>query len=457
MYKILICDDDPIFQISIKQTLQRDYECRFANGSEEALDLIKTHPFDLLLLDIQMKNPEEGLHFIPKALKTAPDLNIVMCSSHKDFQIVLKAIRLGATDYLVKDSSADELLYHLKKVIERKLALMRQNRQNLESYSEHFKHVLIGESPSILQLRRTIEKARISQANLLITGETGTGKELIARQLRQTFQDGSLEPFLSVDSATIQSSTAESQLFGHERGAFTGADRLKKGIFEEADQGLVYFDEISNMHLDIQAKLLRVLQEKEVCRLGSARVIPLRFRVLCATNRNLEKMADEGTFKYDLLQRLNAIIIHAPALRERKEDIPLLIDHFIKNQHRVEGPIQFNTEAVAALQEYLWPGNVRELNNLITNLSVMSETSEIQLVHLPPKFLPPSEIRQSVRQPLPRQSTGFYKKVAEFEEKVLRQEYDQSSGNVTQLALALEMNRTHLYSKLKGYSILPPR
>ena len=252
-------------------------------------------------------------------------------------------------------------------------------------------------------------------------------------------------PFVAVDSSTIQSTTAESTLFGHEKGAFTGADRQVKGVFEEADGGIVYFDELANMPIPIQAKLLRVLQEKEVTRLGSTKTLKLEFRVVCATNRNLEEMAARGEFKEDVLQRLNVLPIHLPSLRERAEDIPLLVSHFLKQNERTG--LSFSDDALDVLKQYSWPGNIRELANVLAFTTTLVETDVIEIADLPPKL-------RDVSRPAPRSSeTGFYEQVAQFESQLLTEAYSKYQGNISKMALGLGMDRSHLYTKLKEFGL----
>ena len=320
----------------------------------------------------------------------------------------------------------------------------RVESQNFEAALNQKRHVLIGESAQIRV--RIIEKMRQSRANVLITGETGTGKEVVARQLRQSLVDGSFAPFVAIDSATIQSSTAESILFGHEKGAFTGAEKATKGIFEEADGGTVYFDEIGNMPLDIQAKLLRVVQEREVTRLGATRSQQLEFRVISATNKNLEEMARTGHLKDDLLQRLNVLPIALPPLRERKSDIPLLIAQFLA-ESREGARIEFSNDAIEVLQEYPWPGNIRELSNVVAYVVTMTEGDQVDLADLPPKFRERrSKGSGTIIADLPQGS--FYDRVAAYEKQILNEEYQANDGNVSRLAIKLGMDRSHLYSKL---------
>lgn len=448
--QVLVCDDDAIFQLNIKRSLKGKYECRSAYNGDEALAIIKNYPIDIVLLDIQMRSLDEGLRFIPKMLEIDPDLNIVMSSSMMDFKTVREAMRLGAVDYIVKDFDSEELEHTLNRVFERRSLLQKQHQQNLETISAHQQHILVGESLQIQKLRKIIDKVKTSPSNIVITGETGTGKELVARQIRNKLSNNTLEPFLAIDSSTIQSSMAESMLFGHEKGAFTGADRTTKGIFEEANGGIVYFDEISNMPVNIQAKLLRVLQEKEVTRLGSSKVIKLNFRVVCATNQDLEQMAKKGEFKEDLLQRLNVIPIMLEPLRARKEDIPLLIQHFTRKQ---QGKLKFTEEAIEVLKSYSWPGNVRELGNLVAYLTTMTDGEEVDIADLPAKFREAARMTHIRSGKKASEKTSFYDKIAEFEKNLLAEEYQRFQGNVSQLAIALSVDRSHLYTKLKEFGI----
>jgi two-component system nitrogen regulation response regulator NtrX len=453
--QILICDDDAVFQLSVKQALKGKYECKTAYNADEALAVLKKNPVDVLLLDIQMRSPSEGLNFIPRFLEIDPDLAIAMVSSMTDYKTVRDAMVLGAADYIGKDLEPEALIHSLGKLMERRSLLQRKDQQNFEAVAIQRQHNLIGQSPQIQSLRKVLERVRNSPANVVITGETGTGKEVVARQLRRTLPDGSLAPFVAVDSSTIQSSTAESLLFGHEKGAFTGAEKTTKGIFEEANGGVVYFDEIANMPLDIQAKLLRVLQEKEVARLGSSKTMQLDFRVVCATNKNLEEMAKAGHFKDDLLQRLNVLPIDLAPLRERKEDVPLLIEHFLRKQPAGSGQLSFSAEAVQMLQAYFWPGNIRELGNVVAYVVAMTEGTEVDVADLPPRLRDAAQAAAKASVSVPAGSAGksFYDQVAAFESAILARDYVQHDGNVSKMALALGMDRSHLYTKLKEYGI----
>jgi len=439
-----------MYHLALRQLLKKDFDVLSAYNTEEAQAIVKNRKIDLLLLDVRINTARDGLDCIPKLKALDEELTIVMLSGLKEFETVREAMRLGATDYLAKDVDADELLHIISRIFERKALIIRQQQLGAESRREAKRFNLVGDAPGMQSLKRLVERARHSMTNVVIHGETGTGKEVIARLLRSENPDGSIAPFVAVDSATIHGNTAESILFGHEKGAFTGADKLKKGIFEEAHGGIIYFDEIANMPLDIQAKLLRVIQEKEVTRLGAARSIPLEFRVICATNKDLLGLVKQGLFKEDLYQRLNVIPIMIPALRERKEDVPLLLNHFSERYSQNNRVLNFTDEVVEFLSAYDWPGNVRELSNLVSYLYAMCESDSIEVADLPPQLR--DAIAAPARVQTPDSST-FYERISGFENQILREEYDRCQGNISRLALKLGMDRSHLYTKLRIYGI----
>ncbi len=441
---ILICDDDRLVHLTLKHILQNSYIFHSAYNADEATLHLKKTPIDILLLDINLRTAEEGLNSIPRFKEIDPEIAIIMISGRTDFESVRAAMRLGADDYVPKEFDKDDLEHTIHRVLERKNLRTQKEQQNFEVQTQQKRYPMIGSSPAIQNLKNTITKLQGSRANVLITGETGTGKEVVARQIRGTLPDGSLIPFVAIDSSTIQNTTAESLLFGHERGSFTGAEKTQKGVFEEANGGIVYFDEIGNMPLEIQSKLLRVLQEKEITRLGSTKIIPLDFRVIAASNRDLEFLISQNLFKADLLQRLNTIPVFIPPLRERKEDIPELLEHFI---HQNAKKIKFTKEATQLLQAHLWPGNVRELSNLVAYLTTMAEVEEIDICDLPPK------LRDSLI--TPHKTNGaltFYNQVETYEKEILTQEFGHNH-NISQLAIKLGMDRSHLHNKLKMYGI----
>lgn len=455
--RVLIIDDEKLFHLALKETLDSKMITSSAYHCDEAFTFLKKQAYDIILLDIQMRKSNEGLEAIPKIKELCPEAAIIMTSGLTDYQTVKQAMKLGAFDYITKTFEPEDLFHTVEQALENRRLKETVQRHAKEVRAHQNQHALIGVSPAIESLRRIIEKVKKSRSNVLISGETGTGKEVVARQIRSSLSDGTLEPFITVDSATIQQSTAESVLFGHEKGAFTGADSSKRGLFEEANGGTIYFDEIGNMPLSIQLKLLRVLQEKEVMRMGASQSRTLDFRVISATNVDLMERVEKGEFQLDVLQRLNVIPIEIPPLRERTEDIPLLIQHFCKLHGQGERQIHFLPETVSYLLQYSWPGNVRELSNLVAYLTTMADQPEIEIADLPPRLRELTERSNILPGQKRSDQTNFYHQVESFEASLLRAEYAKAAGNVSRLALDLGMDRSHLYTKLKQYGIHVPR
>ena len=457
--KVLICDDDETYHLSLRYLLKDRFEIKSAYNGDEALAIIKNNPIDLVILDVSMRTEDEGLQYIPRIRGVDTECSIVMSSGSKDFQTVREALILGAEDYIPKDANPDEMLHQIQKILDRRNLVRRQQQLASEAKRNDSQRLLVGKSPAMARIRLLIEKVRTSPVNVVITGETGTGKEVVARMLRSG-SDRTIQAFVAIDSSTIQSSMAESILFGHEKGAFTGADQMRKGAFEEADGGIIYFDEISNMPLEIQAKLLRVIQEKEVTRLGSSKIIPLDFKVVCATNKNLEALVREGKFKEDLLQRLNVVPIEIPPLRERKEDILELVEYLADKNSTPLKRIQFSEDALHVLENYNWPGNVRELNNLIAYLTAVSDQELIEVQDLPAKLFNDTPAFDSVNMSLDTREDSMktiYDRLAAYERQLLIAEFKKQSGNISKMAISLGMDRSHLYTKLKTYGIFLKR
>lgn len=442
--RILICDDDSLMRKTLSILLNPYGEVTATANTDEAKKVIQNKKFDLLILDIQMRTDREGIDAIPEIKKLDPELPIVILSGLKDLKTVRDAMKLGATDYLSKDFEPEEFEIAIERVLESSRLKLKdfQHRFETQSRLDHVR--LIGSSKVIQDSLRLIEKFKKSDANILITGETGTGKELVAQLLRKNNEKG-FEPFVAIDSATLNSGIAESILFGHEKGAFTGAEVSKKGLFEEANGGVIFFDEIANMPIAIQSKLLRILQEKEVLRIGSSRPIPLRFRVIAATNRDLEKMSEEGGFLHDLLQRLNVLPIHLPPLRDRQDDIPELVHYLLVQKTAAQGSTPtISDEALTFLKHYQWPGNVRELSAMIDYSLALSDGGIIDVQDLHPK------VRTAQTQ---KSGSSFYEQIENFEKGVLTLAYKNLEGNISRIAKELDMDRSHLYAKLKLYRI----
>ena len=339
--QLLICDDDSNFHVAIKHSLKGRYECRSAHNADEAILLLQKGPVDILLMDIEIRSRDEGILAIPRIREQDPDVSIVMSSGRTDFEAVRESMRLGAVDYVPKDSDPRELLHVLSRVQERRSLARSRDQQASEVSQQQRQHVMIGQSPPIDSLRRIIQRVKASPANVVIHGQTGTGKEVVARQLRATLANGTLAPFVAVDSSTIQSTMAESLLFGHQKGAFTGAERAVKGIFEEADGGIVYFDEIANMPMEIQAKLLRVIQEREFVRIGSSRLISSEFRVICATNQDLDGAGPGRQIQRRLAAAAKRPADQAAPLRERAQDIRSWWSTILRRQPAARGGLSY--------------------------------------------------------------------------------------------------------------------
>ena len=457
--KVLICDDDQTIHLALKSVLGKEFDFRSAYNGDEALAILKKQPVDLVLLDMEIRTGREGIELVPKILDLQSNVEIIFFSGKTGFEYVRDAMKLGVYDYLPKDSGAEEIRHSFEKALEHRQLKTKTLQSQMEVKRVFHSNPLIGKSAAIEKIRKQIERARLSPAPVVIYGETGTGKEVVARLLRKGIDTDSLEPFVSVDSSTIQSSVAESMLFGHEKGAFTGADKMSRGLFEEADNGSIYFDELGNMPLEIQNKLLRVIQEKEVLRIGSTKPLFVNFRVICATNRNLEEMVGQGQFKDDLYQRINVLQITIPPLRDRKEDIPLLLEHFAETMRNGLPKITFLPETIALIEKHPLPGNVRELSNLVLHLYAMTDAQEISPLDLPIRFSQSAQTKKNQHEDKTSERTGgkrplnFYAAVESFEREFLAAEYQYFDGNVSRMAIELGMDRSYLHSKLKNYGI----
>jgi DNA-binding NtrC family response regulator len=423
---LLICDDDALVRTSLKIALGQNWDVRLAEHPDRAAAMIKNDPgIRVILLDLGFgHSTEAGLKALTRFLEMQPGLQVVIYTGAMDFGKIQTAMRLGAADYVVKSADFGELL----DVLNRLKARWMFGKGAAEKLG------LLGESRLMTQLRAQIEKVRRCAEPVLIVGESGTGKELVARAL------AGCETLTAVDCGAIHPETAESQLFGHQKGAFTGATTDRRGVFEDAGDGVLFLDEITNLSLPLQAKLLRVIQEREWSPLGSNRLRPFRARVVAATNQDPEKLCDEGRFKRDLLWRLDVFRIETPALRHHCEDLPILIRGLAPH-------LEFSTEAMQACTSYVWPGNVRELRNVLSFLTGMladrapqGGRARIEVWDLPAKF---SRVSESPATSHPGE------RVEAFAKKTLLETYEAAGRNVSRTARMLGVDRSHLYTKLK--------
>jgi two-component system nitrogen regulation response regulator NtrX len=369
MSKILVIDDQKSIRNTLKDILEYEkHEVVLAENGPQGLELFDNDKFDIVLCDIKM--PEmDGLEVLQKIMEKSSDTPVIMISGHGNIDTAVDAIKKGAYDFIEKPLDLNRLLVTMRNAVERKNLVTETKvlRRKVSRTTD-----IVGESPAIQSVKELIEKVAPTDARVLITGGNGTGKELVARWLHEK-SNRSEQPFVEVNCAAIPSELIESELFGHEKGAFTSAIKQRKGKFEQADGGTIFLDEIGDMSLAAQAKVLRALQENVISRVGSDKDIKIDVRVLAATNKNLQKEIQAGNFREDLYHRLSVILIHVPSLADRKEDIPLLTEHFSKLISEELGLPQreFDTSAIAALQELPWTGNIREFRNVIERLIIL--------------------------------------------------------------------------------------
>ena len=368
MTKILIIDDEAPIRRVLRDILENEnYQVDDASTGMDALQLIKDHDFDAVFCDIKM--PEmDGIETL-EAIRKESDVPVIMLSGHGTIETAVEAIKKGAFDFIPKPPDLNRLLITLRNALDKK-NLATENK--VLKKAVRLQSQMIGESAPMMEVRDMIEKVAPTNARVLITGENGTGKELVARQLHE-LSPRCKGPFIEVNCAAIPSELIESQLFGHEKGAFTSAIKQRKGDFELADSGTLFLDEIGDMSLSAQAKVLRALQENKIVRVGGEKEIPVDVRILAATNKNLKEEIEKGNFREDLYHRLSVIVIQVPPLRERKDDIPLLVQSFVERiaQEMGKAAPEFEPEAIEALQHYQWTGNIRELHNIVERLVIL--------------------------------------------------------------------------------------
>ncbi len=369
MPKILVIDDQRSIRNTLKDILEYEsHEVVLAENGPEALEKFTAEKFDVILLDIKM--PEmDGMEVLDKMMQTSPDIPVIMISGHGNIDTAVEAIKKGAYDFIEKPLDLNRLLVTIRNALDKK-ELVTETKVLRKKVSKTFD--MIGVSEPMQRIREMIDKVAPTDARVLITGQNGTGKELVARWMHEK-SNRAENPFIEVNCAAIPSELIESELFGHEKGAFTSAHKQRKGKFEQANGGTIFLDEIGDMSLAAQAKVLRVLQENVISRVGSDKDIKVDVRILAATNKNLQDEIKEGRFREDLYHRLSVIIIQVPTLNQRLEDIPLLTDHFNKMICQELGvqPKHFDDTAIEALQKINWTGNIRELRNVIERLIIL--------------------------------------------------------------------------------------
>ena len=373
MSKILIIEDEAAIRRVLTKIISEENEAYNVEEAEDGLlgiEMIKNNDYDLVLCDIKMPKMD-GVEVLEKAKKIKPEVPIVMISGHGDLDTAVNTMRLGAFDYISKPPDLNRLLNTVRNALDTK-TLIVENKRLKKKVSKSYQ--MIGESDAITYIKDIIEKVAATDARVLVTGPNGTGKELVAHWLHEK-SDRSKASLIEVNCAAIPSELIESELFGHVKGSFTGANKDRAGKFEAANGGTIFLDEIGDMSLSAQAKVLRALQESRISRVGSDKNIKVNVRVVAATNKNLKEEIAEGRFREDLYHRLAVILIQVPALNDRREDIPLLVDFFTTKISQEQGTPKkgFSTQAIKLLQEYDWTGNIRELRNVVERLIILGE------------------------------------------------------------------------------------
>jgi two-component system response regulator AtoC len=449
--KILVVDDDESMRHMLSLVLKREgYEVQAVGKGSEALQLASSEAFDFILSDVVMPGMG-GLELLQALKEKKVEATVIMMSAYGNLDTAVEAMKSGAYDYISKPFRPDEALMALRKAEEREHLRQENLRLRQEVQREYAFGNIVGKSPKMMQLFDTIKKIAEYKTSVLITGESGTGKEMVARCLHYNSPRNN-GPFEAINCGAIPETLLESELFGHEKGAFTDAKREKRGSFELAHQGTLFLDEIGEMSIAAQVKLLRVLQAGEIKRLGSERTFSVDVRIIAATIQDLTKAVAEGKFREDLFYRLNVLPVHLPPLRERKEDIPLLIDHFIQKYNHQHG---LNTEgvaegALARLLDYSWPGNVRELENAVERAMILTQGKKIEADNLPLEVL---GMHPSWKKILWEDEYSIKKASRSMEEDLIRKALKKTGGNRSQAARILEISHPALLSKIKEYGI----
>lgn len=446
--RLLVVDDEPNMGWLFAESFGRQFDVIKALSGREALDRLAAEPVDLVMLDLMMPGMD-GLATLREIKKRAPALPVVMMTAFATVQTAVEAMKLGAVDYVIKPFNLEAVRQVMERALPRPAAGPGRRPAGL-----------LGESPAMQEVFRRIERVAATDASVLILGETGTGKELVARAIHASSRRAS-GPFVAVNCAALPEQLLESELFGHEKGAFTGANARKAGRFELADGGTLLLDEVGDMPLSLQAKLLRVLESRMVESLGSTRPIRVDLRVLAATHRDLREMVRQGTFREDLYFRLAVVPLHLPPLRERAGDVALLAGHLLRQFAERHGKAfrGFDPQALQILERYRWPGNVRELRNLIEQMVVLWDGGVIRLEHLPEHLTGagPGALSLQGEEPLAPEAPSLKEELrtlkADYEQERILAALRQCGGNRTQAARLLGISRRALQLKLKNLDL----
>ncbi len=457
--RVLVVDDEEIVCESVKRILEEEnYEVEIALSGFEAFDKMATNPFDIVITDLKMPGID-GMEVLRRIRREYPNTIIIMITGFSTVETAVEAMKLGAFDYIPKPFTPDEVSVVVKKAVEQKNLLLENIYLRQELQEKYGFDNIVGKSKKMQDIYRIISKVAPTDSTVLIYGQSGTGKELIARAIHFNSPRKDRQ-FVPVDCAVLSENLLESELFGHIKGSFTGAITTKPGLFEIADGGTVFLDEVGNISLSIQAKLLRVLQEREFTPVGGTKSKKVDIRLIAATNKDLEKMIKEGTFREDLYYRINIVPIYLPPLKEREEDIPLLAIHFLRKYSEQMGKKikGFSAEAMEKLMRYSWPGNVRELENVIERTVVMIEEDMVRPEHI----ILPDQHRQDelhIRIPMTSEELKEIKKqlrekaVEEIERAFIINALERNQWNVTKASEEVGMLRPNFQALMRKYNI----
>ena len=468
--RILVADDEPNLRRVLGAILVREgYEVLQAGDGEEALALAE-EGVDVVITDLRMPRID-GMEVLRRMVALFPDVPVIMITAHGSVDSAVEAVKLGAFDYVEKPFEQEHIRQIVAKAVKQAAAQRRAPRTlGTADVSQHGRFGIVGESPSMRQIFQVIEKVADTPSTVLITGESGTGKELVAKALHE-HSSRSGNPFIKINCAAIPKTLMESELFGYEKGAFTGAVGSKPGRFELADKGTLFLDEIGEIPVEMQVKLLRALQESEFERVGGIRTIKVDVRLITATNRDLEKETKAGNFREDLYYRLNVVPLHIPPLRERREDIPLLSEHIVRkfNDRLRKHVVGVEPEALERLMGYGWPGNIRELENVLERTILFCDSPRIRLRDLPPELGEKMGVQTTsvaTSAPLPPVSlstppVGGQQSLKDIvraetervERELIVRALDETGGNVTQAAKLLRISRKSLQMKMKEFGL----
>lgn len=444
---ILVVDDDVAHRIMLKKLIGSwGYDISEAEDGAIAIEAVRQRAFDLILMDIRMLNIS-GIEALEQIKIINPAIPVIVMTAYASVETAVNALKKGAYDYLTKPLDFDELKIAIARATEH-TRLRKENEYLKERLGAQFdRQNIIGQGTAMVKLLDTVSQVAPTEATVMITGESGTGKEMIANALHYNSQRKDA-PFIKINCAALPETLLESELFGHEKGAFTGADRKREGKFRQAESGSLFLDEVSEMSQAMQVKLLRVLQEREITRVGGAEVIKINVRVIAAANKDLKKEIETGRFREDLFYRLNVVALHVPPLRERKEDIPLLAQHFLnlfsgKNYKNIKG---FTPRAMEKLLKYYWPGNVRELMNAVERAVILSRTEYLDADEL--ALLMADAV---VAEKIDQDNTAVNLPLEEVERRAILEALDTACGNKSEAARRLGITRKTLRTKLDKY------